>query len=148
MDKSALHGWYGLYIYTHYMINPKKPPVLKRNIIFQRPSFSGSMFGLTAGCIMSIAFRTWMMVQKVHGTGIPIPGFFHQNIADLFFFLFGDDDLIIWGRTFVIMAWLLLGDFFVWFGGIFFFWGGGWWLLYIFVIENHDLLHWKKNQPI
>ena len=35
--------------------------------------------------------------------------------------------------------------FFFLFGGIFFFGGGrGWWLLYIFVIENHDLLHLKK----
>lgn len=47
MDKSALHGWYGLYIYTHYMINPKKPPVWKGTSSSKDPHFrvpcSGSM---------------------------------------------------------------------------------------------------------
>ena len=56
-----------IYIYTLYH-KPEKTTGLKRNIIFQRPSFSGSMFGLTAGCIMLIA-NSGLYLRSPSGPG-------------------------------------------------------------------------------
>ena len=91
-------GYIYIYIYTLYD-KPEKTTGLKRNIIFQRPSFSGSMLQR-----VGISDRLQDLDDGKSPRRYSDTRFFSPKYRGCVFFLFGGDDLIIWGRTFVIMA--------------------------------------------